>query len=63
MLETARRFDMTAFDIRVEQIDGFAFRVSFDKTQFATLSTDEPAPLGRDTGPNPARILAAAVGN
>jgi len=51
------------FSLRVEQIDGFEFRVKFDKEQFAPLVLDEPAPLGHDTGPNAARILAAAIGN
>lgn len=49
------------FSIRVQQIDGYEFRVSFDKSGYAELMMDEPPPLGRDAGPNPARILAAAV--
>lgn len=51
------------FSVHVEQIDGFEFRVKFDKEQFAPLLLDEPAPLGHDTAPNAARILAAAIGN
>lgn len=51
------------FSLRVEQIDGFEFRVKFDKEQFAPLLLDEPAPLGGDTAPNAARVLAAAIGN
>ena len=51
------------FTLHVEQIDGFEFRVRFDKEQFADLRMDEPPPLGRDSAPNPARVLAAAVGN
>lgn len=51
------------FTLHVEQVDGFEFRVRFDKQQHADLSMDEPAPLGRDTAPNPARILAAAIGD
>jgi organic hydroperoxide reductase OsmC/OhrA len=51
------------FSLRVEQIDDFEFRVKFDKEQFAPLLLDEPPPLGRDTAPNAARILAAAIGN
>lgn len=53
----------STFSLRVEQIDGFEFRVKFDKEQFAPLVLDEPAPLGHDTAPNAARILAAAIGN
>lgn len=51
------------FSLRVEQIDGFEFRVKFDKEQFAPLLLDEPPPLGHDTAPNAARVLAAAIGN
>jgi organic hydroperoxide reductase OsmC/OhrA len=53
----------STFSLHVEQIDGFEFRVTFDKEQFAPLLLDEPAPLGHDTAPNAARILAAAIGN
>lgn len=51
------------FSVRVEQVDGFEFRVKFDKDQFEPLRLDEPPPLGHDRAPNAARILAAAVGN
>jgi organic hydroperoxide reductase OsmC/OhrA len=51
------------FSLHVEQLDGFEFRVKFDKDQFAPLLMDEPPPLGRDAAPNAARVLAAAVGN
>ena len=54
---------VSAFRLHVEQVDGFEFRVKFDKDQFAPLSLDEPPPLGHDTAPNAARILAAAIGN
>jgi uncharacterized OsmC-like protein len=51
------------FILQVEQVDGFDFRVRFDKEQYAELRMDEPAPLGLDAAPNPARILAAAIGD
>jgi uncharacterized OsmC-like protein len=51
------------FQLRVEQVDGFEFRVVFDKESYQELRMDEPQPLGRDSAPNPARILAAAIGN
>lgn len=53
----------STFSLHVEQVDGFEFRVKFDKEQFAPLLLDEPPPLGHDTAPNAARILAAAIGN
>lgn len=57
-METVAQFSM-----RVEQVDGFEFHVKFDKEKYAELAMDEPPPLGKDHAPNPARILAAAVGN
>ena len=51
------------FGITIEQRHDFEFRVRFDKPQYPELAMDEPAPLGKDSAPNPARILAAAVGN
>jgi len=52
-----------SFEIQLERIDGFQFRSSFPGTELAPLIVDEPAPLGTGTGPNPARLLAIAVGN
>lgn len=51
------------FTLHLEQVEGFHFRVRFDKPQHAMLDLDEPPPLGRDAAPNAARILAAAIGN
>ena len=47
--------------LRVEQIDGYEFRVRFDNERWHDLVVDEPSPLGRDAGPNSARILGAAI--
>jgi organic hydroperoxide reductase OsmC/OhrA len=49
--------------IEIEQVQDYHFRVHFDKQQYADLDIDEPAPLGKDQAPNPARLLAAAVGS
>jgi len=54
---------ISQFSIQIDQVDGFEFRVKFDKEHHADLVMDEPAPLGQDRAPNPARILAAAIGN
>jgi uncharacterized OsmC-like protein len=51
------------FTIEMEQVEDYAFRVRFDKDNFAPLAMDEPAPLGKETGPNASRVLAAAIGN
>ncbi len=54
---------VSRFAIRVEQANGFEFRILFDKEAFAPMTMDEPPPLGHDVGPNASRILAAAIGN
>jgi len=52
-----------SFKLAIEQVEGFEFRVRFDKENYPHLLIDEPAPHGRDVAPNPARILAAAIGD
>ena len=54
---------VSEFGLRIEQVDGYEFRVRFDKEHYPEMRLDEPAPLGHDRAPNPARILAAAIGN
>ncbi len=49
------------FEITLEHEAGYAFEITFDKAHYPKLRADEPAPLGEDTGPNPSRLLAAAV--
>ena len=51
------------FTVEVEQQAGFEFRVRFDEPAGAELRVDEPPPLGKGSGPNPARLVAAAVAN
>lgn len=52
---------VSRFNLHVEPVDGFELRVRFDKEQYPDLRLDEPAPLGKDSAPNPSRVLAAAV--
>lgn len=54
---------VSSFEIHLEQQSAYEFKVKFDKESFADLKTDEPPPLGKDAGPNPARILAASLAN
>jgi organic hydroperoxide reductase OsmC/OhrA len=42
---------------------GYAFRVAFDDTAIPDLATDESPPLGQGGGPDPSRLLVAAVAN
>lgn len=51
------------FTIQVRQVDGYQFLVEFDKESMGDLRTDETAPLGKEMGPSPARLLAASIGN
>ncbi len=51
------------FEITMERGDGFAFDVDVGPSGVAPLRMDEPPPLGAGSGPNAARLLAAAVGN
>lgn len=55
--------DEQSFELSLEQVAGFEFRVRFDGTALDDLATDEPPPLGHEAGPNPARLLLAAVAN
>lgn len=51
------------FALQIEQRDRYEFKVTFDKDHYPPLLMDEPPPLGDDHGPNPARVLAAAIGD
>ena len=51
------------FALKIERLNDFELKVTFDKEHYAPLMMDEPAPLGKDSAPNPARILAAAIGD
>jgi uncharacterized OsmC-like protein len=50
------------FDVRLVREGEYQFRVEFPGKPF-TLRVDEAAPPGSDAGPNPSRLLAAAVGH
>src|SRR5260221_10369794 len=50
------------FEIGMERLDGYRFRTNFGSPGVPDLLVDESPPLGTGAGPNPARLLAAAVG-
>ncbi|AOK21060.1 peroxiredoxin [Burkholderia cepacia] len=47
--------------VDVAQRERFHFEVRFTGTDLPVMLTDEPPPLGEGRGPNPIRLLAAAV--
>jgi len=55
--------DEHVFTIQLERVGAYEFKVKFDSPAFPDLVMDEPEPVGKGTGPNASRILAAAVGN
>ncbi|MGE5452394.1 MAG: OsmC family protein [Acidobacteriota bacterium] len=48
--------------VKLTQLQDYQFDVDFGDG-VPPLLCDEPAPLGRGTGPSPVQLLAAAVGN
>ncbi|GLQ47868.1 hypothetical protein GCM10007862_29190 [Dyella lipolytica] len=55
--------DEQLIELSLEQTGDYEFRVRFDGTAIPDLVTDETAPLGGEAGPNPSRLLVAAVAN
>lgn len=55
--------EIRTFSIRLTEEADYVFRIAFDETPIPDLHTDEESPLGGDSGPNPARLLVAAVAN
>jgi uncharacterized OsmC-like protein len=49
--------------LTITQEADYAFRVAFDDTALPALFADETPPLGGGRGPDPARLLGAAIGN
>jgi len=53
---------VSELSLRIAQEEAYRFQIRFDKA-YAPIVADEPPPLGKDAGPNPARLLAGAIGN
>lgn len=51
------------FELALTLRDGYTFTVDFAPGEGPPLVVDELPPLGEGNGPNPARLLAAAVGS
>lgn len=52
-----------SFAIGLRLRENYVQIVDFDLTAVTPLLVDEPSPLGGEEGPNPARLLGAAVGS
>lgn len=48
-------------NVKLTLEDNYLFKVDFG--EFGDIYTDEPEPLGQGEGPNPVRLLVAAVAN
>lgn len=53
--------EMEPFKVSLTMLEGYRFEVDFGDA--GKLITDEPEPLGENSGPNPSRLLAAAAAN
>lgn len=53
--------DKIEFEVRLSRESGYKFVVEFPGTESPTLNVDEDPPLGEGKGPDPARLLSAAV--
>ncbi|MDY0022113.1 OsmC family protein [Arenimonas caeni] len=54
--------DDKRIEVTLHQQEGYAFRIEFGDG-IDDLLSDEPAPLGQGQGPNPSKLLLAAVAN
>ena len=55
--------EQNVFTTKLDRVKDYQFKVEFDLPGMPELLTDEPQPLGKNAGPNPSRLLSAAVGN
>jgi uncharacterized OsmC-like protein len=61
--ESSMATENESIALTITQESDYAFRVAFDDTALPTLIADETPPLGGGRGPDPARLLGAAIGN
>jgi uncharacterized OsmC-like protein len=55
--------EQNVFITKLSRVKEYQFKVEFDSPGMPELVTDETEPLGRNAGPNPSRLLSAAIGN
>jgi organic hydroperoxide reductase OsmC/OhrA len=52
-----------SFTLALDAAEGYVQTVDFDLPGVPSVVVDEPEPLGAGAGPNPARLLGAALGS
>lgn len=55
--------DEQMIELSLEQVTDYEFRVCFSDSAVPDFITDEASPLGYEAGPDPSRLLVAAVAN
>ena len=55
--------DTESITVTLTQETDFSFRIAFDGASMPDLLSDESPPLGRGAGPDPTRLLVAAIGS
>lgn len=64
MSESDEGNDGNDFQVTIERLENYQFKISFDKDGMEDLLTDETEEVGgEEEGPNPSRLLAASVLN
>lgn len=53
----------TQFEVGLTLREGYTFTVDFPDVDVPPMVVDEQPPLGEGNGPNPTRLLAAAIGS
>ena len=48
---------------KLRQLQGYKFNIEFDEKSLPNLLVDEITPIGESSGPNPPRLLSAAIGH
>jgi uncharacterized OsmC-like protein len=61
--ESSMATETESIALTITQESDYAFRVAFDETALPPMLADESPPLGAGKGPDPARLLGAAIGN
>jgi organic hydroperoxide reductase OsmC/OhrA len=55
--------ERSVFVTHLNRVRDYQFKVKFDLPGIPELLVDESEPLGKNAGPNPSRLLSAAVGD